>query len=558
MIAELLASPFRSERVARFLNATPENPTFDLNSPDAWDLFVGGSQSAAGVVVSHQGSLAIAAVWQAVSLISGDVCKLPLCPYKRVGDDDRVIDTGHPGYFAACKRANPNKSARQLWRDLMVHALLWGNGYAYVSRRGNSIELYNLLPDRTAPEWVTIPDSSAPEGKRSELIYVTEVNGELKTFLPSQIIHVKGISFDGTAGADLVKFARNAWGLNLARQNFESKFFKNGARMGGVLEVPSVMTKKAKDELSDGWDKAYGSGDNPFKVVILREGAKFHAGQVSPHDSELTESKDSDRREVASFFNLPPSKLGVRGSVSYNSFEQDNLSYLYGCLDHWLGAIDDECDMKLLTEQEIRSDTHYFEHNVSKFTRVDYKTQNEVLEIQRRNEVINANEWRKKLNMPPRKDPGGETYINPNTKPAPPAGQSDSPPPPKKDAKAHRDLIQDSITRAAKRVGHYARQEAKNPGKFLAWLDQDLWKDRQEFVNSVRPAIAAYASAFEKDATTLCKEADESFFGRLTAELKARTEAPFIAAELAVNVDLCMGHFERTQPADLSRQLTKE
>jgi HK97 family phage portal protein len=556
MIAELLASSFRSDRRAMIFNATPENPTFDLNSPDAWDLFTGGSQSASGVVVSHQSSLSIAAVWQAVSLISGDCCKLPLHPYKRLDEDDREIDTKHPGYFATCRRANPNKSARQFWRDVMVHALIWGNGYAYISRRGNQIELYNLLPDRTAPEWVKVPDSTAPGGYRSELIYVTEVNGELKTFLPSQILHVKGISFDGTAGADLVKFARDAWGLTIAAQNFSSKFFKNGARMGGSLELPAAMSKAARDSVEEGWKKTYESGDNPFKVVVLREGAKFHAGQVTPQDSQLVELREEQKREVASFYNLPPSKLGVRGSVSYNSFEQDNLSYLYGCLDHWLGAIDDECDMKLLTERELRDDSHFFEHNVSKFTRVDYKTQNEVLEIQRRNEIINANEWRKKLNMPPRSDPGGETYINPNTKPAPPAGQSE--PPPKKDAKAHRDLIQDALTRAAKRVGHYARQQARDGAKFLAWLEQDLWKDRQEFINVVRPAIAAYADAFEKDAATLCREADTAFFGRLTEELKARTESPFAAAELVTNVDLCLSHFERTQPADLARQLTKE
>lgn len=540
MIGAALASLIPTAR--SFVNASLENPRFSLNDPAAYEALAGGSHSAAGVSVTHEGSLALSGVHQAVSLISGDVCKLPLYPYARLPDDDRQIDTKHRAYFAVARRANLEKSARQFWRDLMTHALLWTNGYGYISLRAGKWEMYNLLPDRTAPEWVKVPDATG--GYRSQLIYVTEVDGKIEHLLPSQVIHVRGISLDCTVGADLVRFARDEWGLALAQRNFQSKFFKNGARMGGTLELPAGMSKPAKDNVEEGFRKSYEEGDNPFKVVILRESAKFHAGQVTPEQSQLTDSRDQEKREVASFFNIPPSKLGIRDSVSYNSFEQDNLSYLYGCLDHWLGTIDDECDMKLLTDAELRGDTHYFEHNVSKFTRVDYKTQNEVLEIQRRNEIINANDWRKKLNMPKRTDPDGETYINPNTKSAPLAG--DAKPtagqPQPKSKNEHRALLVDCAARAAKRLKHYATDEARDFKRLCAWIGSNATKDRAAFDADMRPAVSAYASVFGGDVTALCDAGQGEFFNALLADLSTLND------DTKANAVSILTQFERTAP----------
>lgn len=548
MITNAIASLFqRSGSLPSFRNASLENPQYDLNDPSAYEYLGGDTRSASGVVVTHEKSLSLAAVWESVSLISGDTAKLPCYPYKRLPDDEREIDDKHPSYIPVSVRANKYKAASQFWRDLMVHALLWNNGYAYISRFGNKIELYNLLPDRTAPEWIKVPDNSE-RGYYYEYVYVTEVDGQLKPLLPSQVLHVRGISLDGKVGADLCKAARDAWGLGLAAQNFISKFFKNGARMGGTLELPAGMTKTARDTAEEGFRKTYEEGDNPFKTVILRESAKFHAGQVTPEQGQVSELRDDQKREVASYFVLPPSKLGIRDSVSYNSFEQDNLSYLWGCLHHWLTAITAECGMKLLSEKELLGDTHYFEHNVSKFMQADWKTLNEGLEILRRNEVINANEWRRKLNLNKRKDPGGEDYVNPNTKSADKESKKDESkqPPKKKDNAAHRELFVDILNRMARRVGHDVRQVAKTPSKFVTWLDCGAIEHRAVFNEAMRPVFKAYASVFGGDSEAMCMTAHQAFFDILIPELSVFVEPPHVQQDLLANVERTMDHFERS------------
>ncbi len=547
MFAEAMSSLFSSP--IRRNAGSLENPGVTLADASMAD-FLGagrGRKSAAGVPVSHENSLMIAAVYQAVSLISGSVSRLPLYVHMRLKDDDREIATKHRAYFATAIRANPLKSAKRFWRDLMVHALIFNNGYGYIAETPKGIELYNLLPDRTAPEWVKIEDKSKPSGYRTELVYVTEVDGRLVTLMPSQVIHIRGISLDGIKGVDLTECARDAWGLALAAQNFESKFFKNGARMGGTLELPAILSRQAVNNIEEGFRKNYEEGDNPFKTVLLRDGAKFHAGQQTLQQGQVKEIREDQKREVASYFNLPPSKLGIRDSVSYNSHEQESLDYKEGCLSDWTGDIADECDMKLLTEKELREDSHYFEHNYSRFGQADTKTLNESLEIQRRNEVISADEWRRKINMNKRPDGKGGEYINPNTRSAESQKPKEEPrPSPKKKPKdtdnARRNLLADTINRMSRRVSHDARNASKTPAKFLSWLDNKAADHRQIFNEAMQPV----APVCSDDPGAMTSRAESEFFNSLLACLSPLVEPGNAAADLQANVDRELSNFERT------------
>lgn len=539
MIAEAFASLIPRASGSRPY-ASLENPNVSLD--EALELMGGGARSASGVSVTHHKSLGLAAVWQALSLLSGDGSKLSLYPYKRKADDDREVAMKHRAYVAVAQRANPWKSAKRFWSDMIVHVCLWGNGYSYINHAGQRIELYNLLPDRTAPRWITVPDPSVPGGMRGELIYETEVAGKIETILPRNILHVRQWSLDGLVAPDLVRAARDSWGLALASQNFESKFFKNGARMGGTLEVPAALTKQARDTVEDGFRKSYEDGDNPFRTVILREGAKFHAGQVTPREGQVAELDDKQKREIASYFNIPPSKLGIRDSMSYNSFEQDNLSYLHGCLHHLCDAISDECDMKLLSEAEFLGDTHYFEHNYSQFVQADWLATIQGLEILRRSEFINANEGRRKLNLPRRSDPDGETYVNPNTKSA--ESQRDDQSRKKPDAKAHRALFVDTFARMARRVAFDARGSYGNSQKFEAWLASKSAEHRAVFDEAVRPVACAYVEVFGGDANSVTASSQEAMFGPLVVDLSALYSADAPKSD----VENYLQTFERTAP----------
>ena len=218
--------------------ATPENPSFGLSDPSAWERFLGADRVASGVRVNPEIAMGVPPFWQGVSMISGDIARMPLHVYKRGdGDDDRTEDRNHPAHVIVRRRWNDETAAFQGWRQLIVHALIWGNGYAYIQRngRGDTEALLTLLPDRT-------------EAVRENgiLFYETEVGSDtdmprIRRMDKQDVFHLRGVGLDGLHGMEMFRVARDSIGLAVASAGFASKFFKNGVRSGGILEVPLAM-----------------------------------------------------------------------------------------------------------------------------------------------------------------------------------------------------------------------------------------------------------------------------------------------------------------------------
>jgi HK97 family phage portal protein len=295
--------------------------------------------------------------------------------------------------------------AFQFWRRLMFHALLWSNAYCLIVRNGQGqpIELLPLLPDRTSPR----------REKDGTLFYVSEIDGNLEAFAASNILHIEQMSINGMADCQLVYKARESFALSLAAEEFASKYFRYGGRIGGILEVPAGMTKKGADNLEAGYRKTYEKVDNAFKTVILRDGAKFHQAQFTPEQTQMVAARQEQVKEIARWFNLPPHKLGDDSKASYNSLEQENRAYLNGCLSHWLNAIQSECWLKLLSPAEQEANTHFIEYNVRGLIAADIATQYQIFRTGIEAGILSPDEVRAMQNMNPRPDGMGDKYLRP-------------------------------------------------------------------------------------------------------------------------------------------------
>lgn len=385
-----------------------ENPNIPLSSPDVWQEVFGSTNTQSGISINPASSLTIAPVFQAINLISGDVAKLPLNVYQRrqdLGVKGRIVDDNHPAQKLIKYRPNAEMSAFKFWRRIMTHALLWSNAYCIIRRdkAGNPVELLPLLPDRTTPQ----------RTRDGQLFYVSEIDGELKGFAASNILHIEQISITGEADCQLLYKAREAFALSLAAEQFASKYFVNGGRIGGILEMPPGMTKQGADNLESGFRKTYESIDNSFRSVILRDGAKFHQAQFTPEQTQMTAARDQQVKEVARWFNIPPHKLGDDSKASYNSLEQENRAYLQGCLSHWLKTVESECYLKLLQPMEQESNSHFVEFNTAALVQADISTQYSIYRTGIEAGILSPDEVRAMQNLNPRPDGLGSKYLRP-------------------------------------------------------------------------------------------------------------------------------------------------
>ncbi len=335
-------------------------------------------------------------------MISGDIAKIPLEIYRRQGDSDREVHTSHPSYNAVRRQPNEDQSHYEWRRQMMIHALVWGNAYSVIQRngRGDAVGLLPLLPDRTTCKRI-----------KGRLIYATEIDHKLEYFDRFDIWHLKGMSFDGLTGLHPVCYARDTIGKILAREDFASKFFKRGGRVGGVLQLPWTKEKSTFDKKEEGFRKAYES-DAAFKTVILRDNAKFHAAQASFADTQLVDVGKEDVKQVARILNIPPHKLGAEGNSSYNSLEQENQAYYDNCLSHWLTGIESECWMKMFLPKTRSANRLFFEHTIGALLWADSKTVASIGSNGIRSGWLKPNDVRKWFNL--KSDPDGDALLVPS------------------------------------------------------------------------------------------------------------------------------------------------
>lgn len=484
-----------------------EDPRVDLHDPEAWDEAFGiGSKTATGLKITPKSAMTYAAVWRAVNLISGDVAKLPCFVYARNGEG-KSRATKHPAFPLLRHKANGDMTAFTVKQTLIQHALLRGNGYAYIVRDGGAAPL-ELLP--------LDPGATYPVRANGVLYYVTTAATEQRRIPATDMFHVKGLGFDGLVGYSVIEYASESLAMGLAAREYGARFYSNGAEAGVLLEHPGKISKDAAERLRDSWNKMHSGLENKHKTAVLEEGMTANKITLSARDSQLIESRQFEIREVANWFGVPPHKLGDTTRTAFASLEQENQSYLDEALDRWLVNFEEEARDKLLTEEEKRNDSHIVEFERKAMVRANLEARaNYYRTAGGGRPWMTVNEIRGTENMNPDDDEDSNQLMVPlniqspisepeqPSKP-PPTSEPPQPQPPVEDEEsasakldaAHRRLMLSALVGMVRRVGGQARHAAKKPPEFRAWLDQSLEADNGKTIaEAVGPVIDARIAA---------------------------------------------------------------
>ena len=147
------------------------------------DLGLVGPPVAAGVQVTQSSANNVAAYWNGVSVIAGDLGVIDRHLYRRVNDDDRERAITHPAYKLVHDQPNPETTSMQFWETLVSHAVSWGNGYAEIEYDNASrpIGLWNLTPDQVEPKLETLTDRRGRTVTRKFYISVSYTHLTLPT-----------------------------------------------------------------------------------------------------------------------------------------------------------------------------------------------------------------------------------------------------------------------------------------------------------------------------------------------------------------------------------------
>jgi HK97 family phage portal protein len=276
-----------------------------------------GLQSEAGVNVTTKKSFEIVAFFSAVSLISDTISTLPCGAYLRIGATRRPLNP-RPVWLDQPDIDLSTRAAffQQVFSSLLVH----GNSYTRVFRdaQGQVVNLVNLNPEKVEIE----------RSKVGRKIFRYE--GENRPLSNDEIIHIVDLILPGDLkGLSRVETLKQSLGLNIALSDYAARFFGTGASTAGVIEFPGNLTSTQARELADGFDARHRNGSRrAHKTGVLSGGAKFVATQLDPEASQALESRKFAVEEIARAFNVPLHLLGVPGTASYASVEQNNLQFV--------------------------------------------------------------------------------------------------------------------------------------------------------------------------------------------------------------------------------------
>jgi len=350
-----------------------------LQSTDGWlDNFSISPES-----VNAEKSLELSPVHAAVRVVSDSVGKLPAHVFKPT-EQGREIQRDHSIHWLLNVRPNEAMTPMMLKKAATVCQMLYGNAYIAVryNTRGKPQELL-LMPSEGA---------AIARNEKDDLFYTFNVNGKQRTLRGSDVIHLPWVTTDGIVGKGLLNYAKQTISTDLLAQKYAGKFYSNGARPSGIVEVPTEANKDSKEIIRGEFERMVSGVDNAFRVAVLDLGMKYTQMGLPQKDAQFIESRGFTVEEVARFTGVPLYKLQT-GKQSYQSNEQQGLDYVMNTLQPIITQWEQEIGYKLFMSRELKEGC-YLRFNMAAEMRADNESRSRFYEAMLRNGIYSINECR--------------------------------------------------------------------------------------------------------------------------------------------------------------------
>ncbi len=369
-------------------------------------LLTGGASTASGQRVNERTALSISTVYACVRVISEDVAKLPVTVWRRMEDGGRQEATGHP-LHAILRRPNRHMSIKSLMMALTAAYQFRGNGIAIILR-DNQGRPTGLWP--VNPSVVQIHDS--PEGRlfysvtRRTSIDRAVLAGKPEMIPDYDVLHVRGMTFDGLIGMSALAQLRESMGIAIAGEKLSGKMLKNGATPGGTLNHPGKLTDEVMGRLRSTWNSRHAGAENAGNTPILEEGMEFKPTGMSSVDAQFLEQRKFTIEEIARGFRVPLHMIGMLDRMTNNNVEALTRSYYDQALMPVLEVLEAELARAFNLPRNL-----FVEFDVRRLLRADFKARQEGHRIMFNGGALSPNEWRMTEGMNP--TPGGAVYARP-------------------------------------------------------------------------------------------------------------------------------------------------
>lgn len=349
-----------------------------LSNPSDWLLeLLHGNKSKVGMHINEEMAIRVMAVYVCINLIANAIACFP----KPVFKNDKKA-RGHPLWNLLNYAANPEMTAFDFWKCIMVNALISRGGFAEIVTDVNG-DITGLWP--IPGQYVTLDRDK----QKNLIIHVCAPDGQYYTLGPGQFFYLKGFTKDGLNTYLPITIAREAMGLSVALEQFGEEFFSNGANAGGIVEYPGEMTDTAFERYKSSFHEKFQGLGKSNRIIFLEQGIKYTQLTVPPNSGQFLESRKFQTIEVCRFFSVPPHKAFEYENVNYNTAEQANIEFVQTTLTPWVVSIEQVIWLYLFTPSEKKR--MYMKSTMNALLRGDFQTRMNGYHMMRQDGVFTAN-----------------------------------------------------------------------------------------------------------------------------------------------------------------------
>jgi HK97 family phage portal protein len=358
-------------------------------------------RTASGLTITPDIGLLNDTAWACRRYLSQSVGLLPARILQDKGSVSPVV-YNHPVDKLLNYRPNSELAPFQLRETLTSWAITHGNGVAEIERDlvGRVINLWPIEPWRLF---------ISRYGDNNELVYKVDMGAGKEPVLleSSDVLHIRGFG-NGAVGISVMEYAAQTIGWAKATEIFGASFFSRGLHFGGTAifkeNADGDQIEAAQTRLED----AFSGASNNSKWFIGDGDMQITRMSATPNESQFIETLQFQVESICRWFGVPPHKVMHLLRATFTNIESQSIEVVTDSIAPWALRWEQECSFKLFGQNRTNLKVEF---DLKGMLRGAYKDRQEGLQVQRRNGIINADEWRALEGQGPVEGGSGKIYV---------------------------------------------------------------------------------------------------------------------------------------------------